>query len=83
MGMSNYKIAKSLKEGQLVNIITTLKNASNQNKEFYGAFVRFEEKGSNYSITIRRKTGFTSIGDKPLYEELRMDGESISKINGY
>jgi len=81
--MSNYKIARSLKEGQLVNIISTLKNASNQNKEFYGEFVRFEERGSNYSIIIRRKTGFMSLGDKPLYEELRVGGESISKINWY
>jgi hypothetical protein len=81
--MSNYKIARSLKEGQLVNIITTLKNVSNQHKEFCGIFVRFEEKGSNYSITIKRKTDFTSLGDKPLYEELQVRGESISKINKY
>lgn len=81
--MSNYKIARSLKEGQLVNIITTLKNASNQNKEFYGTFVRFEEKGSNYCIIIQRKTDFTNLSDKPLYEELRVGGENISKINRY
>ncbi len=81
--MSNYKIARSLKEGQLVNIITTFKNASNQNKEFFGTFVRFEEKGSNYSIVIQRKTDFKSLNDKPLYEELKVGGENISKINKY
>ncbi|WP_460473419.1 hypothetical protein [Emticicia fontis] len=81
--MSNYKIAKSLKEGQLVNIITTLKNASNQNKEFFGTFVRFEAHGSNYTIIIKRKTDFTSVCNKAVYEELRVGGESIFKINKY
>lgn len=81
--MSNYKIAKSLREGQLVNIITTIKNASNQNKEYYGIFVRFEAKGSNYMIVIKRKTDFMNIGNQPMYEELRVGGENISKINQY
>ena len=81
--MSNYKIARSLKEGALVNIITTIKNTSNQNKEFFGVFVKFEEHGSNYRIIIKRKTDFTNLGNKPVYEELSVEGENISKINRY
>ena len=64
-----------------MNIITTIKNTSNQ--EFFGVFVKFEEQGSNYRIIIKRKTDFTNLGNKTMYEELSVEGENISKINKY
>ncbi len=80
---SNYEIAKSLEDEQNVLVRTHSMHAGGGRQEYYGRFVSFSQKGSNYELKIKRKTEFKDISGRPIYEELNFTNTNISKIIPY
>jgi hypothetical protein len=80
MTLTNYQIAKSLEKDQNVLIRTHAQHAGGGSQEFYGRFVSFTQKSSNYEIKIARKTEGRNLAGKQVYEELNFTNHNIKKI---